>query len=315
MENTEKIPLIAIVGPTASGKTGLAAELALRMGGEVISADSMQIYRGMDIGTAKPTKEEQRGVPHHLIDFADPSEIFSVARYAELARDSIREIYLRGHLPILAGGTGLYVSAVLNHLQFAREESDPSLREALKERAEREGGEALLKELRGFDPETAARLHPSDLGRIIRAIELYRITGLTMTEQISRSRQEDPPYKACKLGLNYRSRDLLYQKINSRVNEMLRRGLLEEAEAFYRTPGGKTALQAIGYKELFAFFRGECSLEEAVENLKQSTRRYAKRQLSWFRRDSCIHWLYADEQSFSEIVENALRYMELDGVL
>ena len=316
MDEANKIPLLAVVGPTASGKTRLAVELALQTHGEVVSADSMQISRGMDIGTAKPTPEEQRGVPHHLIDFADPAELFSVARYVELARACIQEIHGRGKLPVLAGGTGLYVNAVLDHLQFAGEERDPTLREALKARAEREGGAVLLEELRSFDPETAARLHPADLGRIIRAIELYRATGVTMTEQIARSRREEPPYRVCMLGLTYRDRDLLYRKINARVDDMLRRGLLAEAEAVFRSPGGKTAVQAIGYKELFSCFRGEQPLEAAVEDLKQSTRRYAKRQLSWFRRDSRIHWIYVDEcGDFSEIVKNSFQYMELDGIL
>ena len=216
-----------MVGPTASGKTALAVELALRTKGEVVSADSMQIYKEMDIGTAKPTLEEQKGVPHHLLDFLDISQSYSVAQYVEQARSCIQEIDSRGHLPILVGGTGLYVSSLLNHVQFVQEQTSPKVREELQKRLEREGVEALLEELRSYDPESAARLHPNNQKRILRAMEIYQTTGITMTEHIKRSRLEPSPYRHCVIGLTYKDRNILYQRINQRVDQMVRQGLPE----------------------------------------------------------------------------------------
>lgn len=315
-EFEQKIPLLAVVGPTASGKTALSVAIAQRVGGEVVSADSMQIYRDMDIGTAKPTTEEMAGVPHHLIDFLDISQQFSVAQYVELARKRIADIHVRGMLPILTGGTGLYVSSVLNHIQFPEEEKDDGLRKQLEARLEREGAEALLEELRSFDPESAAKLHPNNSKRIIRAIEIYRTTGMTMTEQVARSRLQPPPYRACVLGLDYRDRAKLYDRINLRVDQMLENGLLEEAKRVLSSPYSMTAMNAIGYKELAPWVKGECTLEHAVEMLKMSTRRYAKRQLTWFRRDKQVHWIFIDEcKDFHQILENSLQYMAIDGIL
>lgn len=294
MPETEKIPMVCVVGPTASGKTALAVELAQRFGGEVISADSMQIYREMQIGTARPTEAEMQGVVHHLTGFLSLEQSYSVARFVQDAARCAEDIFRRGKLPVLAGGTGLYVSSLVNGIEFAEEAHDPALRTELQRRAAEEGGEALLAELSRFDPETAARLHPNNLGRIIRAIEIYRQTGVTMSEQLRRSREKGSPYRLCMLGVTFADRQKLYDRIDRRVDAMMDAGLEEEARRVLAMPGGTTALQAIGYKELAPFLRGECSREQAVENLKRETRRYAKRQLTWFRRDGRILWLERD---------------------
>ncbi|HIW74004.1 MAG TPA: tRNA (adenosine(37)-N6)-dimethylallyltransferase MiaA [Firmicutes bacterium] len=292
----ESKPLLPVIaGPTASGKTGLAVELALRLNGEVVSADSMQVYAGLQIGTARPTPAEMRGVPHHLVGFLPLTEKYSVARYAEDARRAMADIRARGRLPILCGGTGLYVDAVADNLRFAGRGEDPVLREKLSRRADEEGTEALLEELRAVDPETARRLHPSNRGRIVRALELYRTTGMTMSEQLRFSRGVPPPFEARVVVLDSRDRAFLYDRINRRVDGMLAAGLLEEAERALSAPTAPTALQAIGYKELAPYFAGGLSLAEAVENLKRSTRRYAKRQLTWFRRRKDARFLYIDD--------------------
>lgn len=293
----EKIPVAAVVGPTATGKTRLAVEISLRFGGEVVSADSMQIYRGLDVGTAKPAAKEMRGVPHHLMNFLDPSEPFSVADYVSLASQCIREISGRGKLPVVAGGTGLYVRSLLSNVSFAPQGRDDALRERLQKKAEEEGPVSLAEELRSFDPESAERIHPNNVGRMIRAIEIYRVTGVTMTEQMKRSKETPPPYDDLIIGLTYRDRAKLYEAIDLRVDSMMQAGLLQEAEKVYRMPKPSTAAQAIGYKEFFPYFRGECSLEESVASVKRESRRYAKRQLTWFRRDESVNWLCVDEFS------------------
>lgn len=291
----EKIPLLVVGGPTASGKTRLAAELALRHNGEVVSADSMQIYRGMEIGTAKPTPQEMLGVPHHLMGFVEPGTSFSVADYVALAKKTIEEIHSRGKLPILAGGTGLYIRSLITNTQFTEVDNDPALRTQLQKRAEQEGAESLLQELAEFDPESAQRIEPRNLPRLIRAIELYRVTGVTMTEHLRRSRLAPSPYHLCFLCLSFRDRETLYERINLRVDEMFERGLVEEANQLLDMPSGATAMQAIGYKELLPYFRGEITLPQAKETIQRETRRYAKRQLTWFRREEQAKWLYVDE--------------------
>lgn len=301
MDSRLFLPVIA--GPTASGKTALAAELAKRMDGEVVSADSMQIYEGLRIGTARPTQSEMRGVPHHLLGFLPLSEGYSVARYVEDARRIISEIHGRGKLPFLCGGTGLYIDAVIDNLSFHGGGGDPELRESLRMRAEREGAEALLRELREYDKQTADRLHPNNLGRIIRALELVKTTGMTMSEQIRLSRNRPSPYNPCVIVLDCRDRACLYDRINRRVDDMLKSGLLDEARRVLSLPTAPTAMQAIGYKELAPYFAGELTLEQAVSNLKQSTRRYAKRQLSWFRRRRDANFLYIDD------------YMDIQGLV
>ena len=301
----EKLRVAAVVGPTASGKTRLAVGLSLRFGGEVVSADSMQIYRGLPVGTAQPSPEEMRGVPHHLIGFLDPSQPFSVADYVRIASRKIREISARGKLPVGAGGTGLYVRSLLSGVSFAPEGGSEELREELRRRAEQEGPQALWEELRSFDPESAARIHPNNVGRVIRAVEVYRLSGVTMSERQKHSRDNPPPYDAAVIGLAFRDRTKLYEAIDRRVDRMVEDGLPDEAERVFRTDCTQTASQAIGYKEFFPYFRGECTLESAVEEVRRSSRHYAKRQMTWFRRDPQIHWLFADECPAPELFRQA----------
>lgn len=300
-ENTPAVPavpkkkkLVAIVGPTASGKTALAIKLAKKYNGEVVSADSMQIYKGMEIASAKPTEEEMQGIPHHLMGFLDPSETFSVSDFVRLATEVIEDILDRGKLPIVCGGAGLYIRSLLDNVTFTAEEPDEALRKELRARYEAEGGEALLTELASFDPETAAKLSPKDGKRIVRAIEIYRTTGITMSEQISLSKLTPSPYDVTVIGLTFADRQNLYDRINRRVDEMLVRGLLPEADKFYSTEKSVTSSAAIGYKELKPYLDGKITLEAATEKLKMESRRYAKRQITWFKRDTYIHWIEVD---------------------
>lgn len=290
------IPLVAVVGPTASGKTRLAIDIALKYRGEVVSADSMQIYKKMDIGTAKPSKKEMRGVPHHMIDIIEPHERYSVAQYVTDAKKCIEEIYTRGNLPVLAGGTGLYVSSLVDNISFSETVRNDKLREQLAEIAAEQGGEALLNILREFDPNMAEQLHPNNTGRIIRAIEVYRTTGVTMTETQIKSRQTEPIYKLCMIGLNFPNRADLYRRIDMRVDMMLKMGLVHEVENVLRSgiTREETAMQAIGYKEIAAALNGMMTMDEAIDKVKRESRRYAKRQLTWFRRDKRIRWIEAD---------------------
>ena len=287
--------MIGVVGATASGKTSLAVKIAQKYNGEIISADSMQIYKGMDIATAKATEEEKCGIPHYMMDFLSPTELFSVSEYVEMAKNIINDILARGKVPIVCGGTGLYIRSLVENVQFSPEQADENLRNKLNERYEKEGGEVLLKELAEFDPEIAKTLHPSNNKRIIRAIEIYQTTGITMSEHIRKSKDIPSPYEWTVIGIAFADRQKLYDRINARVDIMLEQGLPEEAKEFYRENKGKTAIGAIGYKELKPYLDGEMTLEQAVENLKQVTRNYAKRQMTWFKKDSYIHWIYADE--------------------
>ncbi len=291
----KKEKLLAVVGPTASGKTSLSIELAKAHNGEIISADSMQIYKGMSIATAKPDADEIQGIPHYLIDFLDPDDTFSVSEYVNLADKAAKNIIARGKLPILCGGTGLYVRSFLENIQFSDENNDPQLRKRLTERYKNEGGEKLLEELKAFDPETAAALLPSNSKRIIRAFEIYLLTGVTMSESVKKSRSVPSPYDKTVIGITYSDREKLYERINKRVDIMLESGLIEETRSFYKRENSITASAAIGYKELKPYLDGTLSLDEAIENLKRETRRYAKRQLTWFRRDKYIHWIEADK--------------------
>ncbi|MBQ3133533.1 MAG: tRNA (adenosine(37)-N6)-dimethylallyltransferase MiaA [Clostridia bacterium] len=299
MNTQERIRLITVAGPTASGKTALAIALAKAQNGEVISADSMQVYAEPFIGTARPSEEEMAGIPHHLLGFLPLTESYSVARYAADAKAAIADVHARGKQPILCGGTGLYIQAVTENLTFSPEDSHDDCRRRLKARAASEGSAALLSELRQIDPETAARLHPNDENRILRALEVYETTGRTMTEQRKLSRQQPTPYDGALLFLDFRDRAVLYDRIDRRVDRMLEAGLLEEARRLLAAPTAATAMQAIGYKELAPYFDGALSLEEAVANLKQATRRYAKRQLSWFRRLEA-HTLYVDDYATAD---------------
>ena len=307
----KKIPVAAIVGPTASGKTALAVEIALRLNGEVISADSMQIYKGMDIATAKPTAEETRGVAHHLLGFLEPNEDFSVARYCELAHPIIKDIYNRGKLPIIAGGTGLYVDSLLNNVSFVDSETDPGLRAELAALCEEKGVDHLLDMLREFDPESAERLAiQRNPKRVIRAIEVYRATGVTQTRLNIYQTANDSPYSAVKILLTADDRGYLYDRIDRRVDIMLDNGLVDEARRFYQSGRGATASAAIGYKELKPYLDGNDSLDNCVEKLKRATRRYAKRQLTWFTRDNNAHRLSIDSMSFSQLADTAQKIIK-----
>lgn len=305
-----RIPVVAVVGPTASGKSDLAVEICRRFGGEVVSADSMQIYKGMDIATAKPTEEEKQNIPHHMMDFLDNTEDYSVALYQQATAECIAEIYSRGLLPVVCGGTGLYVDTLLNNVKLSEDSYDEELRVSLLKRAEDEGADRLLEEVRAFDPEYAEKLHPNNVKRIVRVLEVYKTTGTTMTEQNKLSKQTSP-YDVCFIGLDAEDRQFLYDRIDRRVDVMLERGLEEEAREYLSSANGSTSAQAIGYKELRPFFDGAITLDEAVENLKKATRRYAKRQLTWFRRNERINWLYIDKyQKRDELMSDAFAIVE-----
>ena len=303
-------PLVVVVlGPTASGKTSLGIEIAERFGGEIVSADSMQIYENMDIATAKPTPQEQARVKHHLVGFVPMGEKFSVAKYKEKATQVIDDILSRGKLPIVVGGTGLYIDTLINNTEFLDcEESD--IRAKLEERCRKDGIESLLKELAEIDPVAAERLHINDAKRIIRALEVYYSTGKTITEQDKLSHENESKYRFCIIGLNANDRQYLYDRINLRVDLMLEAGLLEETIEFFNSEVSATAAQAIGYKELKPYIDSLVSLQDATDKLKMESRRYAKRQLTWFRRNSNINWLYIDELSSQELVDTACRIIE-----
>ncbi len=284
--------ILVITGPTATGKTRLSVELAKRLDGEVVSADSMQIYRGMDIGTAKVTKAEMQNVPHHMIDIADPSEDYSVSRYVGEADTAVRDILSRGKLPIVAGGTNLYIDSLIAGLDFADKAEDAGLRESLNKQYDDIGGAAMLEYLRGFDPERAAKLHPADKRRIVRAIEIYTLTGETITRHDEETKKRPKRYDAVKIALTFAERAVLYDRINTRVDKMVDDGLFDEVKGLLDRglPPASTAMQAIGYKEPAAYFNGEMSKDEAIELIKLSSRRYAKRQLTWLRRDESVRW-------------------------
>lgn len=300
-----KKPLVAVVvGPTASGKTSLAIELAKIFDGEIVSADSMQIYKDMDIATAKPTAEETEGIPHHLISIIGADELFSVNEFKKCATDAIDTILLKNKLPIVAGGTGLYIDTLVNNTEFLDYEKN-DIREFLEKRAEKEGVGTLYEELRAIDPAAAEKLHENDAKRIIRALEVYESTGMTISEQCRLSHLNESKYRFCIIGINAHNRQLLYDRINLRVDMMLEAGLIEEAKQFFSSSVSSTAKQAIGYKELRPYLDGLCSLDEAVEKLKMETRRYAKRQLTWFRKRENINWIYIDGKDKTEIIKLA----------
>ena len=296
MADKDKVKIVVVAGPTATGKTKLSVEIAKKFNGEIISADSMQIYKGLDIGTAKATKEEQQNIPHHLVDILSPEERFSAADFVAKAQHCIAEIAAKGKLPIIAGGTGLYIESLIKGIQFTKEEFDPVLRAELEQQAQQEGAEKMYQRLMEIDPEYAATVHPNNMGRVLRAIELYQQTGTTMTQQRKNSLPSEQPYRPLLLGLDCAEREILYQRINLRVDQMVQEGLEQEAQYVYQNRFQfTTAAQAIGYKEFFPYFEQQQSLAQAIEQLKQATRKYAKRQLTWFRRMEDVHWLLAEQ--------------------
>lgn len=291
-----KTRLIVIAGPTASGKTSLAVELAKKINAEVVSADSMQIYKNMEIATAKPTKDEMDGIPHHMIDFLDTDKSYSVGQYVLDAQKAIDDIKSRGKNVIICGGTGLYIDSLIDGIDFTENSSDPEIREQLTKLCEKKGVDCLLNMLSEFDPESYERLSKEkNSKRIIRAIEFYKTTGITITEQNIKSREKDSQYDALIFGLSSRDRQYIYDRVNLRVDKMLENGLLEEAKSVLDSDLSDTSSKAIGYKQLKPYFDGDMSLEDCVARLKTETRHYAKRQLTWFRRNDNIHWINIDE--------------------
>ena len=304
--------IICIAGPTASGKTALAVELAKELNGEVVSCDSMQIYKGMDIGTAKPTQEEMQGIVHHMIDVAEPDEDFSVSRYCSQAAPIVDDILSRGKTAIIAGGTGLYMDSLIQGNDFAPFPST-GVRERLEQEAEAQGIHVLFDRLAAVDPEAAGTLHLSDRKRIIRALEVYLETGETITEHNRKTQLIPPRYSPLWLGLDFENRADLYGRIDRRVGLMLEQGLIAEIQGLLAAgvPPKCTAMQAIGYKEFVAALKGECTIGEAADQVRQASRRYAKRQLTWFRRNQKIHWLTREEgQSGGEILTAARRFLQ-----
>ncbi len=285
--------LLVVTGPTATGKTALGAALARLLDGEVVGADSMQIYRGMDIGTAKPTAAEMGGVPHHMIDVADPSESFSAARWAAMASACVDDILARGRVPVVVGGTGLYIDALLRRADFAAAPGDSGLRAQLEAEYDALGGEAFRRRLAEVDPTRAEKLAPGDKKRLVRALEVFRLTGETITAHDERSRREPPRYTSMKVALDFTERERLYERIDRRAAQMFADGLADEVRGLLAAGLSErcTAMQAIGYKETAAYLRGETSLDEAIERVQRESRRYAKRQLTWLRREEGVRWL------------------------
>ncbi|MBQ7859707.1 MAG: tRNA (adenosine(37)-N6)-dimethylallyltransferase MiaA [Faecalibacterium sp.] len=286
--------MVAVVGPTASGKSSLAIALAKQFDGEVISADSMQIYCGLDVGTAKVTAQEADGVVHHGLDIRTPEQLFSVADFVSYAQTVEQQLFQKGKLPVICGGTGLYVQSFLDGLQFAQEKAAPSMRAALAAELQQRGAQAMYDELYAVDPEAALSTHPNNTVRVLRALEHYRATGQTLSEQKALSIPPEKPYNSLILGLQFADRSVLYRRIDLRVDIMMEQGLLQEAEMVYRNRElYQTAAQAIGYKEFFPYFEGTAPLADCIDKLKQASRNYAKRQMTWFRRMPQIQWLDA----------------------
>lgn len=311
-EGLKKIPLVVIVGPTAVGKTAISIALARRLNGEIVSADSMQIYRYMDIGTAKPTMGERKGIPHHLIDIVEPGEPFNVAEYQRMADAAIRDIYERGHLPLLVGGTGLYVKAVVDGFLFPDSGEDLELREELRREASSRGNQALHDRLKEVDPAAAERIHVNDLRRIIRALEVFYTTGRPISEQQKGWDAHEPRYNAVIFGLTM-EREALYRRIEMRIDGMIEAGLIDEVKRLFAMgySGRLTSMQALGYKEIIGYLNGEYSLERAIEILKRDTRRYAKRQFTWFKRDKRIIWIAVDESGgLDKIIDKLVGIIE-----
>lgn len=306
--NVEDRPLVVLTGPTAVGKTALSIKLAKTLNGEIISADSMQVYRGMDIGSAKVTREEMDGVPHHLIDVLDPEDAFNVVTFQAMAKDAIEEIYSRGRIPILAGGTGFYIQAVLNDIDFTQDAGPDDLRAKLEDEAKRLGSHVLYKRLQQVDPEGARAIHPNNVKRVIRALEYYAETGQKISDHNEAQRKKESPYRFAYFVLTM-DRAALYQRIEKRIDIMLDQGLVDEVKRL-RAAGchrGMVSMQGLGYKEILDYLEGSCTLEEAVYTLKRDTRHFAKRQLTWFRREKEVCMINKDD--FAGDDDRILAYM------
>ncbi len=311
----KNIPVIVVAGPTASGKTGLAIDIAKKYNGEIVSADSMQIYKYMDIGTAKPTQQERSEALHHLIDFLEPDEDFSVADYTPLAHKTIEDIVKRGKLPIIAGGTGLYINSVINDVTFGEIDTDYDLRAKLEERAKTEGVASLVNELSSFDPISAKKIHPNNLRRIIRAIEFYYITGTPISKHQEMTKEVKSRYNPLMLMIEH-EREKLYERINLRVDIMVQQGLIDEVKHLMDMGYGPAlnSMKGIGYKEIMGAISGEYSIDEAIEMIKLGSRHYAKRQLTWFRRDDRINYLNANDNIFDEAQKLIDKFLQERGM-
>lgn len=301
MIDTKKKPLIILTGPTAVGKTKASIGLAKAIGGEIISADSMQVYRQMDIGSAKITEEEMDGIPHYLIDVLEPEEEFHVVRFQQMAKAAMEDIYSRGNIPIIVGGTGFYIQALLYDIDFTEKEGDNSYREKLEALAKEKGAAYLHGQLAAVDPKAAEEIHANNVKRVIRALEFYKQTGQKISEHNERERQKESPYRFCYFVLNDR-RECLYERIDKRVDQMIQNGLVQEVRALKERGCTKqmVSMQGLGYKEIFAYLEGDCSLEEAVYVIKRDTRHFAKRQLTWFKRERDVIWIQKDALNYDE---------------
>lgn len=315
--NTERRPLVILTGPTAVGKSELSVLLAERIGGEIISADSMQVYRGMDIGSAKITKEQMRGIPHHLLDILEPSEEFNVVLFQQKAKQAMDGIYERGHIPILVGGTGFYIQAVLYDIDFTENDEDTAYRIKLEKYAEEHGNKALYEKLREVDPKACESIHENNVKRVIRALEFHEMTGQKISEHNETERNKQSPYNFAYFVLND-DREKIYQNIDKRVDEMLRQGLEQEVLTLFQK--GYTqkmvSMQGLGYKEMLSYLQGECSLEEAVYIIKRDTRHFAKRQLTWFRRERNVIWIDKQKWAYDngQLLEAMLHTLQEKGI-
>lgn len=309
MKRETKKPLVILTGPTAVGKSALSVRLAEEIGGEIISADSMQVYRHMDIGSAKITREEMAGIPHHLIDVLEPTEEFNVVVFQKMVKEALAGIYDRGRIPILTGGTGFYIQAVLYDIDFTENDEDTALRCALEELAEKEGAQTLYERLRAVDPASCESIHANNVKRVIRALEFYEKTGKRISQHNKEQRERTSPYQFAYFVLQD-DRDRIYQKIEERVDLMLSQGLMEEVRALRDMGCTKdmVSMQGLGYKESLSYLEGEITLEEAVYRIKRDTRHFAKRQFTWFRREKDVNWI--DKERFDHSSQNILLYMQ-----
>ena len=298
--------VVVIVGPTASGKTGLSVELAKKLDGEIVSADSMQIYKKMNIGTAKPSEKEKQGIPHHMMDFLDPSEEYTLKQYLDEAKQTVDSILFRGKLPILVGGTGLYITSFMNNLTLSEEPCDEAYRKQIESDYETLGGEILLERLRVIDPQLASRLFAKDNKRILRGLEVFHNTGITQTQQNQLAMEAESPYEFICFGLAAEDRAFLYNRIDQRVLDMMDAGLLEEVSSLNEAELSRSAKQAIGYRQFVPYFNGEATLSDVVSTIQKESRNYAKRQLTWFRRDNSIKWFLIDRLNFDNILNSCL---------
>lgn len=316
MSTAEKIPLLVIGGPTATGKTAMGVQLAKTYDGEVVSADSMQLYEGMDIATAKPTAAEMDGVPHHLVGCVPLTQSCSASEYVDMATPVIADIFQRGKLPLVVGGTGFYISALVFHPQFSPATANANFRAQCTQYAETYGDEALHQKLQAIDPESAARIHPHNRVRVIRALEIYHETGKTATAWNAQSHTEESPYRACILGLMYETREELYQAIDRRVLRMVQDGLVEEARRVYESCPSLTAAQAIGIKELYPYFAGNADLADCIAEIQRDTRHYAKRQLTWFKKIPGIMWItFSNLDNKEKILEKCKNFVAKTKIL